>query len=290
MRQPGGGAAAGRWGFLAALPMLGLLAIPLIALASASAPADIATGAQSPLFGPALWLSARTTVASLVIVVVTGTPLAWWMANRTSRRTRVVELLVDLPIVIPPAVMGIALLQTFGRQGLLGPAMSVLGVQVPFTTAAVVVAQTVVSAPFYVQAAAAAFRRVDEDLLIVARTLGQSPTGAFFRVAVPMALPGLVVGAALSWARALGEFGATLFFAGNFIGSTQTMPLAIYTALESDTRVAVALALVLAAASGLLLVPLRTLPSVLARRFGGAPAPRERTVAVAPPPPPTRGR
>lgn len=290
MRQPGGGVAAGRWGFLAALPMLGLLAIPLIALASASAPADIATGAQSPLFGPALWLSARTTVASLVIVVVTGTPLAWWMANRTSRRTRVVELLVDLPIVIPPAVMGIALLQTFGRQGLLGPAMSVLGVQVPFTTAAVVVAQTVVSAPFYVQAAAAAFRRVDEDLLIVARTLGQSPTGAFFRVAVPMALPGLVVGAALSWARALGEFGATLFFAGNFIGSTQTMPLAIYTALESDTRVAVALALVLAAASGLLMVPLRTLPSVLARRFGGAPAPRERTVAVAPPPPPNGGR
>ncbi|MDE2805208.1 MAG: ABC transporter permease [Gemmatimonadota bacterium] len=290
MRQPGGGVAAGRWGFLAALPMLGLLAIPLIALASASAPADIAAGAQSPLFGPALWLSARTTVASLVIVLVTGTPLAWWMANRTSRRTRVVELLVDLPIVIPPAVMGIALLQTFGRQGLLGPAMSVLGVQVPFTTAAVVVAQTVVSAPFYVQAAAAAFRRVDEDLLIVARTLGQSPTGAFFRVAVPMALPGLVVGAALSWARALGEFGATLFFAGNFIGSTQTMPLAIYTALESDTRVAVALALVLAAASGLLLVPLRTLPSVLARRFGGAPAPRERTVAVAPPPPPNRGR
>ena len=290
MRQPGGGVAAGRWGFLAALPMLGLLAIPLIALASASAPADIATGAQSPLFGPALWLSARTTVASLVIVVVTGTPLAWWMANRTSRRTRVVELLVDLPIVIPPAVMGIALLQTFGRQGLLGPAMSVLGVQVPFTTAAVVVAQTVVSAPFYVQAAAAAFRRVDEDLLIVARTLGQSPTGTFFRVAVPMALPGLVVGAALSWARALGEFGATLFFAGNFIGSTQTMPLAIYTALESDTRVAVALALVLAAASGLLMVPLRTLPSVLARRFGGAPAPRERTVAVAPPPPPNGGR
>ena len=108
-------------------------------------------------------------------------------------------------------------------------------------------------------------------------------------MAVPLALPGLVVGAALSWARALGEFGATLFFAGNFMGSTQTMPLAIYTALESDTRVAVALALVLAAASAFLLVPLRTVPSLLARRFGGAPTPRERTVAVAPPPPPNRG-
>ena len=289
MRQPGGGVAAGRWGFLAALPMVALLAIPLIALAGASAPADIAAGVRHPLFGPALWLSARTTVASLVIVVVTGTPLAWWIANRASRRTRLVELVVDLPIVIPPAVMGIALLQTFGRQGLLGPTLSALGVQVPFTTAAVVIAQTVVSAPFYVQAAAAAFRRVDEDLLIVARTLGQSPTGAFFRVAVPLALPGLVVGAALSWARALGEFGATLFFAGNFMGSTQTMPLAIYTALESDTRVAVALALVLAATSALLLVPLRTVPSLLARRFGAGPAPQAQTVAVAPAPPPNRG-
>ncbi len=274
MTQPRVGVAAGRWGFLAALPMLALLAIPLIALAGASSPADIAEGARHPLFRPALWLSARTTVASLVIVVITGTPLAWWLANRTSRRARIVELVVDLPIVIPPAVMGIALLQTFGQQGLLGPALSALGVHVPFTMGAVIVAQTVVAAPFYVQAAAAGFRRVDEDLLIVARTLGQSPTGAFFRVVVPLALPGLVAGAALSWARALGEFGATLFFAGNFTGSTQTMPLAIYTALESEVRVAVALALVLAAASALLLVPLRAVPSMLARRFGGALVPR----------------
>ena len=178
---------------------------------------------------------------------------------------RVAELLVDLPIVIPPAVMGIALLQTFGPNSLLGPVLASLGIRLPFTTAAVVLAQVVVSAPFYVHGAATAFRRLDEDLLIVARTLGQSPAGAFFRVAVPLALPGMVAGAALSWARALGEFGATLFFAGNFTGSTQTMPLAIYTALESDTRVAVALALVLAAASVLLLVPLRTVPTLLSR-------------------------
>ena len=159
--------------------------------------------------------------------------------------------------------MGIALLQTFGQSGLFGPALSSFGIGVPFTTTAVVVAQVVVAAPFYIQAAATAFRGVDEDLLIVARTLGQSPMGAFFRVAVPLALPGMVAGAALSWARALGEFGATLIFAGNFVGVTQTMPLAIYTALESDTRVAVALALVLAAASALLLVPLRAVPTLL---------------------------
>ncbi|MYA63518.1 MAG: molybdate ABC transporter permease subunit, partial [Gemmatimonadetes bacterium] len=251
---------------LAAIPMLAIVTVPLIALASASSPSDIAAGARHPLFVPALWLSARTTVASLAVIVAAGTPLAWWLARASGRGTRSVELLVDLPVVIPPAVMGIALLQTFGPQGLLGPAMGSLGINLPFTTTAVVAAQVVVSAPFYIQGAAAAFRRVDGDLLIVARTLGQSPAGAFFRIAVPLALPGMVAGAALSWARALGEFGATLFFAGNFPGSTQTMPLAIYTALESDTRVAVALALVLAAASVLLLIPLRTLPSLLSRR------------------------
>lgn len=259
------------WGergvLLAAIPMLAIVTVPLIALASSSSPSDIAAGARHPLFAPALWLSARTTAASLAVIVVGGTPLAWWLARASGRTVRAAELVVDLPVVIPPAVMGIALLQTFGPQGLIGPALASLGIHLPFTTTAVVAAQVVVSAPFYIQGAAAAFRRVDDDLLIVARTLGQSPAGAFFRVAVPLAQPGMVAGAALSWARALGEFGATLFFAGNFPASTQTMPLAIYTALESDTRVAVALALVLAGASVLLLVPLRTLPSLLSRRM-----------------------
>ena len=254
--------------FLAAIPMLAILAVPLIALAGASSPGDIAAGARHPLFAPALWLSTRTTLVSLAAMVLLGTPLAWWMASRAGRGSRVVETLVDLPIVVPPAVMGIALLEAFGRNGLFGPALSALGLRIPFTTTAVVAAQVVVSAPFYIQAAAAAFRRVDEDLLIVARTLGHSPSSAFFRVAVPLALPGMVAGAALAWARALGEFGATLLFAGNFTGSTQTMPLAIYTALESDARVAVALALVLVAASALLLVPLRAVPALIAGRFG----------------------
>ncbi len=259
--------------------MLGLLAVPLIALAGASSPAEIIAGARHPLFAAALWLSARTTLVSLVIIVVAGTPLAWWIATRAGRRSRLVATLVDLPIVVPPAVMGIALLETFGRQGLFGPVLSSLGVQVPFTTTAVVTAQIVVAAPFYVQAAAAAFHGVDHELLIVARTLGQSRGGAFMRVAAPLALPGIIAGAALAWARALGEFGATLLFAGNFPGSTQTLPLAIYTALESDARVAVALALVLVAATVFVLIPLRAVPALLARRFGslrqrrGRPAP-----------------
>ena len=257
--------ASGRWLLvLAAAPILLLLVVPLIGLAFASSPADLAVGVRSPLFAPALWLSARTTVVSLVLVVATGTPLAWWMATGSGRGTRVVEALVDLPIVLPPAVVGIALLETFGRSGLFGTQLVALGIQVPFTTLAVVLAQVVVSAPFYVQAAAAAFRRVEPDLLIVARTLGQSQRGAFLRVAVPIALPGLVGGAALAWARALGEFGATLLFAGNLPGTTQTMPLAIYMALESDVRVAVAISLVLAAVAVLLLFALRAAPNVWA--------------------------
>lgn len=252
-------------GALLGLPILFLLVIPMVALALASSPAELVDAMGDPLFLPALLLSARTTVVSLVLVIVMGMPLAWWLARSPSRLSRTVEVLVDLPIVVPPAVVGIALLQTFGRQGLLGGWLEVAGLQVPFTTTAVVLAQLVVSAPFFVQAAASAFRSVDSDLLIVARTLGHSPGGVFLRVALPIALPGVVVGAALAWARALGEFGATLLFAGNLPGTTQTMPLAIYMALESDVRVALALALVLALASLTVLLVLRAAPALWTR-------------------------
>lgn len=253
---------AGAW----ALPILLFTALPIVALVLASTPADLAAGARHPLFLPALALSARTTAVSILVIAVAGTPLAWWLARGTGRLKRAAEALIDLPIVLPPAVMGIALLQALGPSGLLGPPLAALGLTLPFTSIAVVLAQVAVSAPFYIQGAATAFRAVDEDLLIVARTLGQSQAGAFLRVAVPIALPGMVTAGALSWARALGEFGATLFFAGNLASATQTMPLAIYTALESDSRTAVALALFLAAASTLLLVPLRMVPRALAVR------------------------
>lgn len=252
---------------LVAVPMIGLLAVPFVALVSASAPADLLAGFSHPLVRPALWLSARTTAISLLVIVLLGTPLAWWLAVGPGRARRFVEVLIDLPIVVPPAVMGIALLLAFGRSGLFGPLLRSVELQVAFTSAAVVLAQVVVSAPFYVQSAAAAFRRVDPDLLIVARTLGRSPTGAFAHVALPLALPGLVAGAALAWARALGEFGATLLFAGNLPGTTQTMPLAIYAALESDVRVAVALSMTLAGAGAVLLLALRSAPALWSRRW-----------------------
>lgn len=262
MRQGSAHITRGRWqSFVLAMPMLVLLALPILALMFSSSPSDLAAGIEHPLFSPALSLSLRSTLISLVMIVLGGTPLAWWLAHSSGGLTRVIATLIELPIVLPPAVVGVALLEVFGRSGIFGDTLNALGWQIPFTTLAVVLAQIVIASPFYVQSATAAFRRVDSDLLLVARTLGQSRTGALLRVAIPIALPGLLGGAALAWARALGEFGATLLFAGNLSGQTQTMPLAIYTALESDVRVALALALVLAAAATFMLFTLRLAPT-----------------------------
>jgi molybdate transport system permease protein len=169
----------------------------------------------------------------------------------------VLETLVELPVVLPPAVAGVALLLAFGRRGLLGAGLGAVGIGLPFTRAAVVVAQTFVAAPFYVQAAIAAFRSLDPDLVLVARTLGASPPRVLFTVAIPVSWSALAGGAAMSWARALGEFGATLMFAGNMTGRTQTLPLAIYTALESDLRTAQSLSILLVAIAFALLVAIR---------------------------------
>jgi molybdate transport system permease protein len=252
--------------------LLALLILPIVALVATSTPAELMAGVRHPLFWPALSLSARTSLVSLMVIVIGGTPLAWWLATTQAPAARLVEACADLPIVIPPAVVGVALLQTFGRAGLLGPWLDGVGIHLPFTTAAVVVAQIVVSAPFYLQAAVNAFRKVDLDLLVVARTLGASPVGAILRVAVPVALPGLMGGAALSWARAIGEFGATLLFAGNLEGTTRTMPLAIFSALESDVRAAQALSVALAICAVAVLLGLRALPSLWRQRVNPAAA------------------
>ena len=233
-----------RLALLGAALLLLILALPLAALLLRSGPAAIASGLAHPLVGPALRVSVVTSAASLGIIVLTGTPLAW------------------LPIVVPPAVAGVAMLLAFGRRGLLGAA---LGGSLAFTPLAVVLAQVFVSAPFYVQAGAIAFRDLDPRLLVVARSLGASPARTFFRVALPLSAPGLAGGAAMAWARALGEFGATLMFAGNLPGRTQTLPLAIYAALEDDVRVAQALSLVLVAAAAALLVVVRRAAPALTR-------------------------
>lgn len=233
------------------------LALPLVALFVTSSLGDVAVGLRHPLVGPALRLSLFTTSVSLVVVVTLGTPLAWALSRSRGGLARAVETALQLPVVVPPAVAGVALLFAFGRRGLLAPLLGGLGGSLSFTTAAVVVAEVFVSAPFYVQAATSAFRRVDPRLVLVAQTLGASPLRVLSSVALPLAAPGLAAGAAMSWARALGEFGATLMFAGNLEGRTQTLPLAIYTALEADLRAAQALSIVLVLVALALLVGAR---------------------------------
>ncbi len=240
------------------------LTVPLAALFASTSGADLRLGLHHPLVWPALRLSLLTTSISLAIVVLLGTPLAWSLACAPGRIARGIKTVVQLPIVIPPAVAGIALLLAFGRRGVLAGRLYPEEWSVPFTTAAVVMAEVFVSAPFFIQAAVSAFRRVDSKLNIVARTFGASPLRIFFRVAVPLAAPGLVAGAAMSWARSVGEFGATLMFAGNLQGRTQTLPLAIYTALESDMRATQALSILLV----LVAFPLLLLVQAGTRRSG----------------------
>lgn len=222
-----------------------VLALPLVALLATTTSVSFGAALAHPLVWPALRLSLLTTLVSLLVVVVLGTPLAWTLSQSRTRLARAVETLVELPIVVPPAVAGVALLLAFGRRGLFSGVLYPEGTSLAFTTGAVVLAEVFVSAPLFLQAANSSFRRVDGRLLIVARTLGASPLRVFLRVALPLAGPGLVAGAAMSWARSLGEFGATLMFAGNLPGVTQTLPLAVYTALEADLGVAQALSVLL---------------------------------------------
>jgi molybdate transport system permease protein len=242
--------------FAAAGLFLLLLALPLVAIFARVLPSGalfLALG--RPVVLEALRLSALTTLLTLVLALLFGTPLAWLLARRRLPGQALLEGLVELPMVLPPAVAGLGLLMAFGRRGLLGPLLESAGLSVGFTTAAVVLAQLFVAAPFYVRAARTGFLTVDRDLEDVARTFGASDFTTFWRVTVPLALPSLLAGASMCWARALGEFGATIMFAGSFQGRTQTMPLAIYAALESDLDAALAIsALLTAVAFGLLVV------------------------------------
>ena len=231
--------------------LLAFLFMPLISVFISRSPLELISNLNTNLAYQALLLSLETTLVSLAIIVVFGTPLAYWVAKYSFRGKRFLEVALQMPIVVPPAVAGVGLILVFGNRGLLG---GVLG-GVAFTTVAVVMAQVFISAAFYVFAARQAFEAVDDELLAVSHTLGESPWRTFWRITVPLALPGLLSGAALSLARALGEFGATIVFAGNLPGSTQTLPLAIYTALQSNFDVAIAVsALLLSVAFVLLLL------------------------------------
>jgi molybdate transport system permease protein len=207
----------------------------------------------------ALALSLVTTAASLVLMVLIGTPVAFLLAKTRFRGQALLETIIDLPIVLPPSVAGLALLLVFGRRGLLGPPLELLGISLPFTTVAVVLAQVFVAAPFYIRSARTGFAAVDRDLEDAARVDGASERRVFLEVTVPLAAAPLAAGLVMSWARALGEFGATIMFAGNVEGHTQTLPLVVYSEFQAgnlDTSVAAAAVLVLAAAGVLVSVRL----------------------------------
>ncbi len=214
-----------------------------------------------PAVGTALRLSLVTTAVSVALSLLFGTPVAYLLARRRIPGGPVLDALLDLPIVLPPTVAGVALLTAFGRRGLLGePIEALTGLSLPFTVLAVIVAQTFVAAPLYVRAARAGFEAVDPELEAMARTLGASRAHVFRRITLPLARGPLLAGLVLCWARALGELGATLIFAGSLAGRTQTLPLAVVAAFEGGPLGlpgAVALSLVLLAAALVLLVTLR---------------------------------
>jgi len=247
---------------------LTFLTLPIVAIFIDSSPADLLDSLGDRGARDALWLSLRTTAAALAIIVVVGTPAAYLLATRTFRGKALVVTLVELPLVLPPAVAGVALLATVGPTGVLGGAVEAAGIQLSLTTAGVVVALTFVASPFYVRQAMAAFASVDRTLLDASRTLGASEARGFVRVMIPTAMPGLVAGGALALGRALGEFGATLMFAGSFQGITQTVPLEIYNRLGTDFDGALALSAVLVAVSVAILLAVKLVPR--AEVLGGA--------------------
>jgi molybdate transport system permease protein len=234
--------------------VLAFLVLPMAAILVQVGPRQLAGSFTHPVTLDALRVTAETSLISLGVIVLIGTPAAFLLATRTFPGHRAVLGLVALPVVLPPAVAGIGLLVAFGPGGLLGPALSSLGISLPFTTAAVVCAQSFVASPFYIGMAYAAFRAVDPVLSDAARTLGASPVRVFSRVAVPLARGGLTAAGALAWARAVGEFGATLLFAGSFQGTTETAPLAIYAQFGVDLPAALALGAVLLVVSAAILV------------------------------------
>ncbi len=262
-----------RW-FPAALALalaaaLTFLTLPIVAIFVNSSPSELidSLGEQGAL--DALWLSLRTTATALLVIVVVGTPAAYMLATRSFRGKALLVTLVELPLVLPPAVAGIALLAAVGPKGILGGAIDAAGIELSLTTAGVVVALTFVASPFYLRQAMAAFASVDRTLLDASRTLGASEARGFARVMIPAAMPGLVAGGALALGRALGEFGATLMFAGSFQGITQTVPLAIYDRFSTDFQGALALSAVLVAVSGAILLSVKLVHG--SEVLGGAP-------------------
>ncbi len=259
----GGSSLGGATGLIYVL----FIGLPIIALLVKAAQQDDLWGAISgDLALNALRLSLVTSVIAIAIVISAGTPMAYALARSEGWLARVVDGMVELPIVLPPVVAGVAMLMAFGRGGLIGGWLDEAGIDISFTTTAVVFAQIFVAAPFYIRSAKLGFQSVGRDYEEVSQTLGVSPLKTFMRVTLPLAAPAMITGLGLSWARALSEFGATMMFAGNLLGETQTMPLAIMTAMETSLESALALSALLLAVS---IIALAALTLASRRRWSG---------------------
>jgi len=235
---------------------LAFLLLPIAAIFLRVPPGDLLDALGTDAARNALIVTAETNAVSMLLILVFGTPTAYWVATRRSRFRDLVVTLIELPLVLPPAVAGIGLLAAFGRLGLLGGTFDALGIDIAFTKVAVILAVTFVASPFYVRTAVSALEAVDPTLPAAARTLGAGQGRVFFRIALPLAAGGLGAGAALAFARGIGEFGATIMFAGSLEGVTQTLSLAIYEQFDVDFDVALAISglLVIVSATTLLLV------------------------------------
>lgn len=240
---------------------LAFLLVPIVAIFAELTLSEIVAGLTSDVALDALRVTAETNLTAMALIVVFGTPTAYLLATRSFRGRALVVTLVELPLVLPPAVAGLGLLAAFGRFELLGRAFGAVGVEIAFTKVAVVMAVTYVASPFYVRTAIAAFESVDIDLVAASRTLGAGPARTFRRVALPLAAGGLGAGLALAFARGLGEFGATIMFAGSLQGVTQTLSLAVYQEFDVDFENALAIGALLVIASALVLLVAKLVPA-----------------------------
>jgi len=253
-------------GLLLTLAMA-FIALPVIALFLRSPLDTILETLHDPVVIDALRLSLMTSSITTFTVVIMGTPIAYVSARFNYWGKELADSLIDLPVIMPPAVAGIALLVAFGRMGLVGHYLNTtFGISIAFTTLAVIIAQVFVSSPFYIRQARTSFEDVDLSLENAARTLGATRVYTFIHVILPIALNGLISGAIMAFARSLGEFGATIMFAGNFQGRTQTMPLAIYTAMQGDLDVSLCLSIILVAFSFVVIVLVKTLTRQVYKR------------------------
>ena len=256
-----------RRGLLAALVIaaaavaLTFLVLPMVAIFVRVPPGQLLHELTNPVVKDALVVSFKTSLIAQALILLLGTPLAYLLATRHFRGRSFVVTLLELPLVLPPAVAGLGLLAAFGRAGLLGSTLDAFGVSIPFTQTAVTLAVAYVASPLYIRQGIAAFESVDPNVVAASRTLGAGPTRTFFRVVLPLASGGLAAGEALAFARGLGEFGATIMFAGSFQGVTQTLPLAIYNEFALDFDAALAMGALLVVVSAVLLLSIKLIIS-----------------------------